>query len=308
MSATRVMAGTADFSGQTVNRLRIGAMVARRPEPRYEAVCEICGTKTTETQSRIRSGVARCLSANCGKPARARRSIGAVEQHVPLNRSSVSDEVRQFHAEEAEHEAEQLRLKNEREAAENAVQAEKRTQAVRENAKAYLREQILTGPDPLFYFEPELARASMRTEDAQKYNGEQAHKFLREVPEYRQFKSDDSFEKISAYFEINNCRIFSSEMIRAAFFRLRDLGVIQPNPLPKVEPEPATKPAPVTVNLNVDGPLTEQGWDDSGRPLTLTKRQIDRLGSTEYRRFKRLDRAALDDSLPRIGPGPRGRR
>ena len=95
-------------------------------------------------------------------------------------------------------------------------------------------------------------------------------------------------------------------MIRAAFFRLRDLGIIQPNPKPESISAPVVEKRE-SKRTKPTGPEMEDGWDSSGNPLRLTKKQVDYLSATEYRIFKRLDRDALEGSLPNIGPGPRGR-
>src|SRR5579872_1527953 len=63
----REMFGIADYSGHTINSLNIGAIVQRRPEPKYGYVCSVCGSRGFATQSGIRSGAARCTSSTCGK-------------------------------------------------------------------------------------------------------------------------------------------------------------------------------------------------------------------------------------------------
>lgn len=306
MSTQRVMSGgSADLTGQRRGTLLIERMASRSPL-RWHVRCENeqCNLQTVVDHARLQNGALKtCPNPQCGKTSPVRQSTGDVRQHIPLNRSNVSAEARRFYAEEAEREAKELREKNEREAAERAEQIDERNQIARANSRAYLRAQILSGPDHMLYVSPGLMHKSMATPEAQKFNGEQAARFIRETPEYESFRSDETMNAIFDYFARNGVHIFDVATLKAAFYRLRDTGVIQKRPIPKIEPEPAPKPAPLRVNLTVDGPELEQGWDENGRPLTLTKRQVDRLSATEYRKFKHLDRAALEDSLPKFGPG-----
>ncbi len=274
---TRVMTGVADFSGQRVNSLRIGAMVIRRPEPRYDVTCTVCGTKSTETQSRIRSGVAKCLNSGCGKdrlreivndtPSKARRREEAAES-----------------ARRREHE--------ERRAAELAEAEETFRKASKELALT-IRERILKGRDDELFVTPELLRASMPNVEAEKFNGEQAAEFVKTNPDYEAYRSDETLNLIMEYFSRNGVRIFDAAMIRAAFHRLRDFGVIQRRAVQKAEPE--QRPQPTRVNLTIEhsepepakpsGPKTYIGRDwETGMERKFTEREINRMSSKEYAR------------------------
>jgi hypothetical protein len=277
MSTTRVMTGVADFSGKKINSLRIGAMIARRPEPKYDTTCMVCGTKSTETQSRIRSGVAKCLNSGCGKdrlreivndtPSRARRREEAAESA-------------------------RRREREERRAAELA-EAEETFRKTSKELALTIREQILKGKDDELFVSPELLKASMPSAEAQKFNGEQAAIFVRETPEYEKYRSNATLNEIMEYFSRNGVRIFDAAMIRAAFHRLRDFGVIQKRPVPNVEPEP--RPQPTRVNLTIEhsepepakpsGPKTYIGRDwETGMEREFTEREINRMSSKEYAR------------------------
>jgi hypothetical protein len=86
MSSTRIMHdGRVDLTGQTVNTLLVQAMVSRRPEPQYSVVCEKCNSTFTATHSRLRSGAARCLAANCGKVQRPRGRDPLAEQRKQIS-------------------------------------------------------------------------------------------------------------------------------------------------------------------------------------------------------------------------------
>jgi hypothetical protein len=277
MNTIRVMTGTADFSGQKVNSLRIGAMLSRRPEPRYETACEICGTKSSETQSRIRSGVARCLNSGCGKDR-----IRAIVEDTPSRARK--------RAEAAE--AAKRRQLEERQAAELA-ETEAAFKKTTDQLALTIRERILKGRDDELFVTPELLRASMPTVEAEKFNAEQAAEFVRTNPDYEAYRSDETLHAIMDYFSRNGVRIFDAAMIKAAFTRLRDYGVIQKRPVPKVEPEP--RPQPTRVNLTIErkepepvkpsGPKTYMGRDwETGKEREFTEREVNRMSSKEYAR------------------------
>jgi hypothetical protein len=310
MSTLVMTDGSQNLEGQRRGSLVIERIASRRPL-RWAVRCinDTCNLRTVVDHVKLQNGtVKNCPNPQCGKASSARQSIGSVGQQVPLNRSAVSDEARRFHAEETENEALMQRETNERRSVEKQAKIDEQTQIVKANNRAYLKELLTTGPDPMFYVSPEMRHASMPTAEVQKFNGEQSAEFVKSTPEYAEYKSNDTLNAIINYFARNGVRIFDVDTLRAAFNRLKDTGMIQKCPVPQAEP--ASRPQPVKVNLTFEpsGPELESGWDDSGKPLSLTKREVDKLSADEYRVFKRLDRAALDDSLPRIGPGPRGRR
>lgn len=103
MTTTRVMVGTADFTGQRVNTLHIGAMVSRHPSPRYMTTCERCGARGTAGQHDISTGAARCRAASCGRePLEPRATLAQVGYTPTAVRSRDSESARQFQQQQIE--------------------------------------------------------------------------------------------------------------------------------------------------------------------------------------------------------------
>lgn len=277
MSTQRVMSGIASFEGRTVNSLTVGPMVSRRPEPRYQVTCNRCGTVSTETQGRIRSGAARCQSATCGKDRL---------------RDHLNDTPQKARRRAEEHEAQ---LRHERET-QQAAKIEAMQADFQKNSRAValaIKERIEKGKDDGFFVSPELMSVSMPNEEAARFNREQAAIFARENPEYERYRSDETVNALGDYLARNGVRIADAATIKAAFHRLKEFGLIHPNPLPT--PEPAPRPEPVYVNLEIDrqeaqpeqptGPKVYIGRDwETGEDRQFTQREIDRMSSLEYKR------------------------
>jgi hypothetical protein len=276
MSTERIMQGVANFSGQQVNSLRIGPMASRRPEPRYEVECAVCGVKFLETQARIRSGAARCLSSDCGK-------AGLREQ--------LADNPRRMREREEQRDRELRREQEERQAAKLA-EAQEVLKATANKIALTTRDTILRGRDADVLISPELANASMSRADAANFNREQAAFFVSDTPEYEAYRTPENLEAIGAYFERNGIRIADAKMIRAAFVRLREYGILTPRPAPVVEPAPVPQPRR-DVNLTVTreepkqstGPRVYVGRDwETGAERQFTEREVNRMSSAEYAR------------------------
>ncbi|MBS1799557.1 MAG: hypothetical protein JSS95_06990 [Acidobacteria bacterium] len=80
MTGTRVMPGLENLTGRTIGTLRVGEMVERHPQPRYTVACSLCAAQSTESQSRLTSGAARCRNGGCGRPQRPSRRELLTEQ------------------------------------------------------------------------------------------------------------------------------------------------------------------------------------------------------------------------------------
>ena len=145
--------------------------------------------------------------------------------------------------------------------------------------------------------DPSVTGIRMPRAEADNFNRREFAKFKNEHLDV--YWTHELLVNLGDYFHKNGLQIVTAGMIGSLIERYREYALLPDPPLPEPEPEPIAEPAkPIEPEL-------EHGWDDSGNPLTLTRRQVDRLSSTEYRKFKRLDRAALEDSLPRFGPGSR---
>lgn len=257
MSTQRVMSGVANFEGKRINTLRIGAMVSRHPLPKYQTVCERCGTQSTVGQREIATGAAHCRNSGCGKDKL---------------RAYLSDTPRKA----LEREAERKR------AAVSA--AEKALQTTADQISRTIRERIANGRDADIFVTPELRNVKMTEQDAIRFNKQQAAQFASETPEYESYRSDATFQAIGNYFERNGIAIADAAMIRAAFERLRTYGLIHPNTVaqqelePEAEPEPLPEPESSGVELFIG-----RDWE-TGNRREFTRREIDRMSADEYRK------------------------
>lgn len=207
---------------------------------------------------------------------------------------------------EAEEAAERERLRPIREAeqraAEEQAKREQRESDRKAKQAAYWKEAVETGPDPKLFVSPELATAEMKKSEAESHNLEQVNKFISTTPEYSEFKSPDNAEKIIAYLSKNGVNIFDVPTLKAAFHRLRDLGIVTPRPAP--EPPPAMTPAPKRTTapkpINPKDEIVD-GWElDGSAPRKWTQRELDRLSATDYRRALRIYKDALQ--LTQLSP------
>lgn len=201
---------------------------------------------------------------------------------------------------EAEEAAERERLRPiqeaERRAAEERAEREQRESDRKDKQQSYWRECVLTDRDPQLFVSPELATASMPKSKAETFNAESAAKFVSETPEYAEYKSAATTDAILSYCERNGVNIFDVPTLKAAFIRLRDLGILTKlatAETPKPSPAPTPRRSSVQPAPKDDG--LEHGWDwTTGEPLKLTAKQVASLSADNYRRFKKLDRAALE--------------
>lgn len=171
---------------------------------------------------------------------------------------------------------------------------------------AVTRERISQNRDDELYITPELRNAKMPNAEALQFNKSEAARFVRECPEYEGYRSDDTFQAISDYFERNGIRIADAPTIRAAFYRLKEYGLIHPR-LPESEPEPVVEP----VEINNPALVEElpEGWMrgfdlDTGAERDYSPVEIDRMPADTFRRVFRI--LSSDLVLPNIGPGPGG--
>jgi hypothetical protein len=272
MSTIRVMQGVANLTGQRIHTLRIGTMVTRHPQPRYETTCERCGTKGMVGQRDIVTGKARCQFSGCGQE---------------LLSEYLADTPRKA----AEREAQQKR------AALSSAEAQ-----LKQTANAIsrtIRERVATGKDDGLYVSLELLSAKMPESEAVKFNKDQAAKFIRDCAEYNGYRSDATLQAIGDYFERNRVRIADSAMILSAFRRLMDYGLIHPNAVPQAEPdapqepEPATEPRP--EQLSGPGPTVHVGRDPkTGLPKQFTEHEVKFLSADEFARVFPVARTFKD--------------
>jgi hypothetical protein len=194
----------------------------------------------------------------------------------------------------------------EREARERPIKkAEAALQASYRKLAAVYRDRLLGNtPDPDFFISPEVDGLRLRDEDRDEFNRHQCARFRDEHPDLPWDRN--VIDLLQGYWDVNKADLISSDMIAVAVNRAMELGLVQKAVPAPPKPEPV-RPVPVKVNLAISSepePGSETGWDwETGKPLTLTRKQIDRLSADDYRRFKKLDKASL--AVSNVGPGAR---
>ena len=332
MPTTRVNHdATQDFVGAKVGTLRVTGIAARAGnERRYTVRCEKCQSQNTAKYSQLRHGTAKCLNANCGKPASRRellaesRRIAAQKQAeldaaqneassarmaaetegyerptryapVPAERTVMTDRDRRSLREfREEQDAEQRRLdaprlEAERRAAEEQEAAEQQRQRREEGQRAYWRESVLSGPDLKLYVTPELMRASLPTVEAvNNHNLAEIEKFIEATPEFLEYKLPANADAILQYFRRNGVVIFDAAMLKAAFIRLRDLGILVKRPAS--QPQPVQQPKRVNLSAPVESekqasPKSNRGRDQrTGEIRDFSDWEVRNMGADEYKR------------------------
>ena len=197
--------------------------------------------------------------------------------------------LKQFQEEEALREAAAKEQRERKEAAARAIREAARKADQESIRREFHRDLVLEGAQDthfLLNIEPEMVNIRMTAAEAEKFNTEQAEKFVRENPEYLKYKSDATFRAMAAYLEKNGARIVSAQMLKVVFERLRTLNIIHRNP----EPKPA--PTPKAVNLtiekptygdNVNGGVLGRDWE-TGKDKVFSPREVERMSSVEYKR------------------------
>jgi len=150
------------------------------------------------------------------------------------------------------------------------------------------REAVIAGkPDPSWKIPASAAGLKMTKDKIQDYVRQQAELFVKHNEEY--FRSAANVEAIFKYLSEQGVRIPDEECIKAAWLRLRELGMIEERPAPLLEPTPESQePQPDPEELReqtrneyrtkviVTDPRTGQEY---------TEYQLDRLPADEYKRL-----------------------
>ena len=195
-------------------------------------------------------------------------------------------------AEEQERiEAERPRLEAERRATEKRKAIEQAQIERDERRRTYWAEALLSGPDPRLFLSEAMQAASLPKNDADKHNGREAAEFVAATPEYAEYRTPSNSEKLLAYLKANHIQVFDVPTLKAAFTRLRDLGVlkkrtaVQPIPAKQARPVNLTIESPDTKPAKPGGPMVYRGRDyATGRERDFTEREVNRMSSTEYAR------------------------
>ncbi len=279
----RVYGNVQSMEGEQVGTLQVEQLRSRTPL-RYSVRCDQCGTASIATHEALRRGTARCPASICGTDA---------------TRAVLSDTPNRFRERLS---AAERKRQSEKTAAQEIAKREAEAELLNTSRKvaALVKERLLKTKDDEVFVTPGMEQSSMSSADAARYNGQQFKLFMQSTPEYVAYSSPETIESLGDCFARNKLMICSQEMCRAAFFRLRDCGLLTPNRA--VEPRPVEKtvqrpvtvvPAPQTqAEVLPDG--SELGYDlFTGEQRPYTKREIAALSADQYRRVFRVYRDAL---------------
>lgn len=208
--------------------------------------------------------------------------------------------IRTFREEiEAEERAEKERIEAPIRAAKQKLQ-----ETAYELTKAY-RERLLGNVrDPDVFVDPAVATVRMTKAQAEAHNTEQFRMYYASHPDVYWGPNLELAKALARYWTKNGVEIATAAMFTQVIERMREYGLLPNPPAPEPEPEPEPQPEPNVVEP--PKPEVFDGWDlESGEPRTYTRREVDSMDSSTYRRTFRIYREHLQ--LPTIGPGPRGR-
>ena len=187
-------------------------------------------------------------------------------------------------------------FREEREAIERADREERErpvreavatAQSLHQQIAAVRRERLSTIPDPERWLDPAVGPNVRFTQaDARKFTAEQSNLYRQSHPET--YWCPELVDLLGAYFDKEKIQIVTATMLEKLIARFDEVGLLPQRPI-EPEPEPEEEqPVAVTEPEFVDG------WDiDSGEPKKWTRRALDRLSSTDYRRALRLYKADL---------------
>lgn len=183
--------------------------------------------------------------------------------------------------------AEAPRLEAERRANEEQAAREAAEQARKEKRIAIERELVQEVSDPKLYVSPAMRSASMPQAEAERFTTQQAEQFA-QSPEYVPYRSLENADVILSYLRRNGIHIADVETIRAAFRRLRDLGLLKQKPAPAAAApveQPRQSRPPIDRPSTAVQPKTYRGRDyATGRERDFTQREVDRMSSLEFQR------------------------
>lgn len=180
------------------------------------------------------------------------------------------------------------RLEAERKQQERIAELQREQQNTLRQLHAIERERVANGKDDQFTVDPATTVGTgVPLSQLDAWNETQAKQFVAETPGY--YPCKENVSAIVEYIERNapGLKLLSAAQFAAAYKRLSAYGLLKERPAPA--PEPA--PAPKRVNLTVSEapkpatPKTYTGRDPlTGRDKEFTEREVDRMGSEEYRR------------------------
>jgi hypothetical protein len=188
-----------------------------------------------------------------------------------------------------EHKAQQRR---EREEAERPIReaAAALTATVRQ-LHATVRERIANGRDEDFTAaEP---TATMPIAEAQRFNAENAAKFVATTPEW--YPTETNKRALLGYLQRNGCQIATVADYLRAFRRLSEFRLLEERPQLEELPEVKPAPEPIEEQPQATQRSGEMGWDPlTGEPRHYTNKEIAAMSGDEFRRRFRLYKKDLE--------------
>jgi len=157
------------------------------------------------------------------------------------------------------------------------------------------REAVIAGkPDPGWKIPASGSGQNMSVAEEKTFVREQARLFVENNSEF--LPSKENFNNILEYLWTQGVSTPHQEALKAAWLRLRELGLIEERPA--VEPEP--EPAPVQEPIETPADYEVSGFDpETGEPRKFTQREIWKMDSNTYRKaFK-----AWGENKPRFTRG-----
>lgn len=146
------------------------------------------------------------------------------------------------------------------------------------------REEIVAGRKDTGWVLPESVRdLRMSKKQAIEFNNSEAEKFGK-TEEYQAYRLRENSQRIIDYLLTQDCIIADAATFRAAFIRLRDLGLLTEKPPEPVAPaaEPETPQGSANIELNPDNAHRQPTYPGiDGREYT--ERQIYLMSSTELK-------------------------
>jgi hypothetical protein len=206
-------------------------------------------------------------------------------RHKPVSAARVREELAEKQRREEE---ERQRPVKEAEAQLTATHR----QLVEMGREAFRKQQ----PDPEWVTPASAFGLSMSLEKAKAFVASESQRFVNESPSF--FRCDENKDMIFDYifYQRPEIKIPNADCFKAAWLRLRELGLIKEKPeevSPTVEAEPQVEPEP--VHFQPDEELT-QGWDvKTGEPRNYTPREIHHMSAEQFRHAFKLygDRGPL---------------
>lgn len=160
------------------------------------------------------------------------------------------------------------------------------------------KQEVLAGRlDPGFTVPESVAGKRMSIKEASEFNSSEGAKFKANTPEF--YPSNKNIRTLLDYLLQQNVYIADEATFRAAFERLRSLGLLEERP---TEPEPVTVMQSETQQSDPDAERERKRQEYFTKPVVnyagkdYSQADLDRLSADEYRRVVGL----YGENLPRF--------